>query len=109
MALFGDKKSGEDKKIEKMQKIEQKQNDKLQKLMNRYHLEDLDKEDLQLLENITSDLAGNGLGKAGMIFSFAKTEEIAKVTYLSALVEQNWMIIRQLAKLNKNLENLNNK
>jgi hypothetical protein len=35
-----------------------------------------------------------------------KAEEQAKVTYLSALVEQNWMIIRQLSRLNKNIEKL---
>lgn len=41
-----------------------------------------------------------------MALSFAKAEEQAKVTYLSALVEQNWMIIRQLSRLNKNIEEL---
>ena len=41
-----------------------------------------------------------------MALSFAKAEEQAKVTYLSALTEQNWMIIRQLSRLNKNIEKL---
>ena len=45
-------------------------------------------------------------GGEGMALSFAKAEEQAKVTYLSAITEQNWMIIRQLSRLNKNIEGL---
>lgn len=96
-----------------VEKQEQKQKDKeakeLEKFMKRYNLYDLDSEDLKQLRHIADDLVGNGLGKLGMKLSFDRTEEIAKVTYLSALVEQNWMIIRQLARMNKNLEELKNK
>lgn len=77
--------------------------------MRRYQLEDLDEKDLVVLQRIAADLAGNKFFKAGMAFSFAKSEEQAKVTYLSALVEQNWMIIRQLSRLNKNIEELKEK
>ncbi|WP_130807658.1 hypothetical protein [Senegalia massiliensis] len=98
MALFGEKKTKEEK-----------QKEKLQKFMERYQLEDLDEKDLVVLQKIAGDLAGNGAFKAGMALSFAKAEEQAKVTYLSALVEQNWMIIRQLSRLNKSIEDLNNK
>lgn len=78
----------------------------LQKFMERYQLEDLDEKDLVVLRRISLDLMGNRWFKAGMALSFAKAEEQAKVTYLSALVEQNWMIMRQLARLNRNLEAL---
>ena len=98
MALFRDKKSKEEKDQEK-----------LQKFMERYQLEDLDEKDLVVLQRIAADLVGNNLLKAGMALTFAKAEEQAKVTYLSALVEQNWMIIRQLSRLNKNIEELNKK
>lgn len=98
MALFGDKKSKEDKEQEK-----------LQQFMDRYQLEDLDSKDMVVLRRIASDLAGNSWFKAGMALSFAKSEEQAKVTYLSALVEQNWMIIRQLSRMNKALEKLASK
>lgn len=84
MALFGEKKSKEEK-----------QQEKLQKFMDRYQLEDLDEKDLVVLQRIATDLTGNTWFKAGMALSFAKAEEQAKVTYLSALAEQNWMIIRQ--------------
>ena len=96
MALFGEKKTKEEK-----------QQEELQKFMDRYQLEDLDEKDLIVLQRIAQDLAGNKWFKAGMALSFASAEEQAKVTYLSALVEQNWMIIRQLGRLNKNLEELN--
>jgi len=95
VALFGEKKSREEK-----------QQEKLQKFMDRYQLEDLDEKDLVVLQRIATDLTGNTWFKAGMALSFAKAEEQAKVTYLSALAEQNWMIIRQLSRLNKNIEKL---
>lgn len=95
MGLFGNKESKEDKQAKKIKQF-----------MDRYQLEDLDEKDLVVLQRIASDLAGNGFFKAGMALSFAKAEEQAKVTYLSALTEQNWMIIRQLSRLNKNIEKL---
>lgn len=98
MGLFGEKKTKEEK-----------QREKLQSFMERYQLEDLDEKDLIVLERIANDLVGNNLFKAGMALSFTKVEEQAKVTYLSALVEQNWMIIRQLSRLNKNIEELKEK
>ena len=98
MAVFGEKKSKEEKEQEK-----------LQKFMEKYQLEDLDSKDLIVLKRIAGDLAGNQFFKVGMALSFAKAEEQAKVTYLSTLVEQNWMMIRQLSRLNKSIEELKNK
>lgn len=93
MAIFGKSK-------------EEKQEEKLQKFMERYQLEDLDDKDMKVLQRIATDLTGNSFFKVGMALSFAKAEEQAKVGYLSALVEQNWMIIRQLSRLNKGVETL---
>ncbi|MCR6096146.1 hypothetical protein HXA31_07930 [Salipaludibacillus agaradhaerens] len=97
MGLFG----GKEEKPKNVKKLE--------KFMKRYQLEELDDKDLIVLQRIAEDLIGNKLFKMGMAFSFAKAEEQAKVTYLSALVEQNWMIIRQLSRMNKQLESLNDK
>ncbi|HGI4981335.1 TPA: hypothetical protein ACJS04_001023 [Streptococcus agalactiae] len=55
-----------------------------------------------------NDLAGNGFFKAGMALSFAKAEEQAKVTYLSALVEQNWILISQNQEILDELKKINN-
>lgn len=90
MAIFGAK--------------EDKQQKELEKFMERYQLEELDEKDLAILRKIAADLIGNGLGKAGMALGFADISDQLTVTYLSALVEQNWMIIRQLGRLNRNLE-----
>lgn len=99
MGLFGQKDE------EKKQSKEEKQ---LSKFMEKYQLEDLDEKDFVVLQRIATDLAGNNFFKVGMALSFARAEEQAKVTYLSALVEQNWMIIRQLSRLNKNIEEMKN-
>ncbi|MDP4145847.1 MAG: hypothetical protein Q8936_15400 [Bacillota bacterium] len=99
MGLFGNKETKEEKNAKQ-----------LQKFMDKYQLEDLDEKDLVVLKRIAGDLSGNNLLSLGMALSFStKAEDQAKISYLSALVEQNWMIIRQLSRLNKNIENLQNK
>jgi hypothetical protein len=85
---------------------EQKQAEQLQKFQEKYHLEELQLQDLEIVKSIAQDLAGNGFLKAGLALSFANAADQAKVTYLSALVEQNWLIINQLSRLNTNLEQL---
>lgn len=97
MALFGSKDT--EPKMTKEEK-------QMAKFMEKYQLEEVDEKDLAIIKKIATDLAGNGLFKVGMTLSFAKAEEQAKVTYLSALTEQNWMIIRQLSRLNSNIEKL---
>ena len=86
-----------------------KQDRQMEKFMEKYQLEDLDEKDLVVLQRIATDLAGNNFLKAGMALSFAKAEEQAKVTYLSTIVEQNWMMIRQLSRLNKSIEEMKDK
>ncbi|SDM66726.1 hypothetical protein SAMN04488137_1338 [Fictibacillus solisalsi] len=95
--MFGTKESKEAKRQEKEQK-------EVQKFLEKYQLEDISEKDLVVLKRIANDLAGNGFFKAGMALSFAKAEEQAKVSYLSALVEQNWMIIRKLDEISKKLD-----
>lgn len=94
MALFG------------KESKEEKQTRKDSELMEKYGLSSIDHRDAESVRKILNDIAANGLFKAGMALSFAKGEEQAKVTYLSALVEQNWIIIRQLDQLNKRMEEI---
>ena len=82
---------------------EEKQAQELAKFMERYHLDDLDPRDLETVKGIANDLAGNGLLKLGISMS-GKPEDSAKLTYLSALVQQNWLIINQLSRISKQLE-----
>lgn len=102
MGIFGEKKTKE-------QKMQEKIEQQTKMFMERYQLEDLDEKDFVVLQKISSGLIGNDLMKTGMALSFAKAEEQLKVSYLSVLVEQNWMIIRQLSRLNKNIEKLSDK
>lgn len=46
------------------------------------------------VEKIRTDMRGNGLLKAGLVFGGNATER-ATLGYLSALTEQNWILIRQ--------------
>ncbi|MFL8798954.1 MULTISPECIES: hypothetical protein [unclassified Clostridioides] len=117
MSLFGSKITKEEKeknreetakyyeRLKNMTKEEKKEYE-IQEFMKKYQLENLDEKDLIVLKRIASDLFGNGLIKTGMALSFTDAKEQAKIGYLSALTEQNWMIIRQLAQLNTNIEKL---
>lgn len=88
---------------------EEKQEKLMQDFMDKYQLDNINENDLEIIKRISSDLAANGLFKIGMALSMAKAEEQAKVTYLSALVDQNWMIIRQLSNLNDKIEKMEKK
>lgn len=81
----------------------------MQKYIEKYQLEALDEKDLIVLRRITNDLKSNRFIKSRLALSFAKTEEQAKITYLSTIVEQNWMMIRQHSRLNSNTEKLKEK
>lgn len=98
MSLFGGE-TKEEKKIRKQQ-------EEIQKFMEKYNLNEVREEDLVVLRRIANDLTGNELFKAGMALSFAKAEEQAKVTYLSALVEQNWLMIKLLSEINSKLDKI---
>ena len=70
MGLFGERKTKEEK---------------IQEFIERYQLEELDKEDIEALY------------------------KIRMATYQQRMVEQNYIIIKHLTRLNKNLEDLKNK
>lgn len=55
------------------------------------------------IRKIRSDMVGNGLAKAGSVFGGSVTER-ATLGYLSALTEQNWILIRQNELLIKLLD-----
>ena len=95
MALFNSKETKDDKKQQEINKF-----------MEKYQLEEIDDKDLVIIKKIAKDLIGNNLLKAGMALSFAKAEEQAKVSYLSALVNQNWIMIRQLNNISNKLDKL---
>lgn len=94
MALF---KSAEEKA--------QAAQDKEQALLAKYGLEDLgDPMAAASVRKIVTELAGSGLMEAGLKIGMAKAEVQLPISYQRAMVEQNFIIIRQLDKLAKLLE-----
>lgn len=59
--------------------------EKIQDFVDRYELQDLDKKDVETMY------------------------KLRKSNYLQAVIEQNFIIIKQLNRLNKNLEDIKNK
>lgn len=76
---------------------------KAAELLERFGLEELqDERDLEAVKVIATEMAGNSLIEFGTALS-GKAEDVAKISYLRAVLEQNWIIIRQLDRLNRNL------
>ena len=87
MALF----SGESK--------EEKKARKAQELLEKYGLENLyDQRDIESVKAIASKLAGSNLINVGTALS-GSAQDVAKMSLLETVIEQNWIIIRQLDKL----------
>jgi hypothetical protein len=61
------------------------------------------------VQRIADEMAGNGLIKAGLALSFNSGVDQTKLSYLSALVEQNWLLINQNQQIIDELKKLNSK
>lgn len=85
MALFG---NNEEKKAEKAQA-----------LLRKYGLENLsDQRDIQAVQNIANDLMGNKAIEFGTLLQ-GNSSDAAKMSYLNAIMQQNFIIIRLLDKI----------
>lgn len=83
---------------------EEKQARKAQELLQKYGLQELtDPRDLEAVRQIATSLAGNKLISLGAALS-GKPYENADLTYQQAIVEQNFVIIRQLSRVIEKLE-----
>lgn len=100
MSLF---KSEEEKRAKKIAKEEENFN----KLVKKYKLTDIDKEDYELIKNISDELVGTSILDFSLSVSLGTSpEDKVKINRLSALQEQNWIIINQLGRINKNIKEL---
>lgn len=94
MALFKEKESKEEK-----------QERKELEMMQKYGLDELtDPKDKESVKKIVSELVGTGLMETGMKLAMGNAGDLLKVSYLRATMEQNFIIIRQLEKLNRLLD-----
>ena len=90
MALFGNN--------------EEKKEQKAQALLAKYGLQDLsDPRDIQAVQNIATNLMGNKLIELGAALQ-GNGADSAKMSYLNAIMEQNFIMIRQLDRIAKALE-----
>lgn len=80
--------------------------EKYQKYLKKYHLEELtNQNDLDSVRNIYAELTGTGLMEVGSwiynLGNVSKTEDLLTVYYLRTIVEQNFIMIRQLERISK--------
>lgn len=94
MGLFGSK---EDKEAKAAQKT--------QAMLAKYGLQQLtDPQDIQSVQNIVTELAGSNLMEMGNLFApDEKTANQIQIQYQRTILEQNFIIIRQLDRLIKAL------
>lgn len=94
MGLFG---NSEEKQAQK----EQKEQEKLQKMLSKYGLQTLkDPQDIESVRNIVADLGGTGWMELGnFVAPDQKTVNQLMIQYQRTIIEQNFIIIRQLDKI----------
>lgn len=83
---------------------EEKNQEKVEKFKEKYHLNNINLDDLDIINGISKEIGSDLIGSI-----VTKGEDIPKLSLLRALTEQNWIIIKQLYKLNENIEKMNNK
>jgi hypothetical protein len=85
------------------QPTQEQQMAKMQKLIEKYGFGDMtDPRDFASAQKIAWNLAGNKLIELGAALQ-GKGPDAAKMSYLNALVEQNFIIIRQLDRIARKL------
>ena len=80
--------------------------EKYEKFLRKYHLEELTNEsDLESVRKIYYENLGTGLMETGMTLSnltrLDKTEDMLMVYYLRTIMEQNFIMIRQLERISR--------
>lgn len=82
-----------------------KNEEKMQKLLNKYELSNLSKEYHNAIRNINYELIGSGLNEfRNLLSSDPKISSRVQIQFLNSLVQQNWIIIRQLNEISKKLD-----
>ncbi len=102
MGLFNSE-SKEEKAAKKQARKEQKELEVLRK----YGLEELQNpNDIESVKNIVTELSGTGLMELGITLGAGSDRDIQKnqLYYQRALIEQNFIIIRQLDRIAKLLD-----
>lgn len=97
MALFGNNKETKEEKSARKER----------ELLEKYGLENLtDPQDIESVKKIVSELAGTGLMEAGITLGGGNEKDILKTQlyYQRTILEQNFILIRQLDRISSLLE-----
>lgn len=85
---------------------EDKKQQKVEAMLEKYGLNCLsDPTDIQAVKSISYDLVGNKMIELGVALQ-GNGADAAKLSYLNAIMQQNYIIIRQLDRLNQNIEKM---
>jgi hypothetical protein len=91
MGLF---KSAEEKEMERAEKE--------RKLLEKYGIPELSNpDDVASIMKISTELAGTGAMETGMKIAMTKGEIMLPITYQRVLIEQNFILMRQLDRIEK--------
>ncbi len=96
-----------EKSKENVAKVQAKraESPKVDALMEKYGISDLNnQEDRLAMSRIAAELAGSNMMEMGMKLSMARPEVQLPVSLQRAIMEQNFIIIRQLDRIAKLLE-----
>lgn len=77
---------------------EEKQNEKLQKMLKKYNIENVSSDISEDVQAIANDLAGNKMIELGTLLQ-GNGADAVKMSYLSAIMRQNWIIIKLLDEI----------
>lgn len=97
-----------DKQIKKQEKAQSDLNHYL-KVNNIEDLKDISENDSKILHDISKSVALDEAAEVARILSKDEVSHLRRINdKLDVQTKQNWIMIRQLTKLNDNLEKLNN-
>ena len=77
---------------------EEKQQEKVQKLLRKYHVDNVSSDISEDIKEIAYDLAGNKMIELGTLLQ-GNGADSAKMSYMSAIMKQNFIIIRLLDEI----------
>ena len=87
------------------EEIAAQKNEKLQKALEKYNLQELtDEKDIQSVRNIMLEMAGNKWFEAGAALGNDSAVQKIIAETNKSIMEQNFIIIRQLDRIAKSLE-----
>lgn len=83
---------------------QQANEEKLKRLMTKYHLEDINRDYAQQVKEIAQYMVGIDILEAGNTLGTTVKPDIIVARRLGAIMQQNWIMIRLLDDISKKLD-----